>query len=91
MSQCGVRQLPAPHASALGNTTASGRNKNVAGLIASLLGGLGIHKFYLGRTGQGILYILFFWTFIPAIIAFVEAIRYFLMSEQAFEAQYGGA
>lgn len=43
-------------------------------LFAFFLGGLGVHKFYAGKIGQGIVYLLFCWTLIPAIIAFVEAI-----------------
>lgn len=43
-------------------------------LLALLLGGFGAHKFYSGRTGLGILYIVFCWTFIPATVALVEAI-----------------
>lgn len=43
-------------------------------LIAFFLGGLGIHNFYAGKIGLGILYIVFCWTFIPAIAAFVQAI-----------------
>jgi len=27
--------------------------------LALILGGVGIHKFYLGRVGQGVLYLLF--------------------------------
>ena len=43
-------------------------------LLAFFLGGLGIHNFYAGRTGLGVLYLIFCWTFIPAIAAFVQAI-----------------
>jgi TM2 domain-containing membrane protein YozV len=43
-------------------------------LWAFLLGALGAHKFYAGKAGQGILYLLFCWTYIPGIIAFIEAI-----------------
>ena len=43
-------------------------------LLAFFLGGLGIHKFYAGKSGSGFLYLIFCWTFIPAIIAFFEAI-----------------
>lgn len=43
-------------------------------LLAFLVGGLGIHNFYAGKIGLGILYLLFFWTFIPAFAAFVQAI-----------------
>lgn len=49
-------------------------NKIVYCVLAFLLGGLGIHKFYAGRTGKGILYILFCWTGIPNIIALIEFI-----------------
>lgn len=43
-------------------------------LLALLLGGLGIHNFYAGKAGLGILYIIFCWTFIPAFAAFIQAI-----------------
>ena len=43
-------------------------------LLALFLGGLGIHKFYAGKTAAGVLYLLFCWTLIPGILAFIEAI-----------------
>lgn len=43
-------------------------------LLAFFLGGFGAHKFYSGNTGKGILYLVFCWTSIPAIIAFIEFI-----------------
>lgn len=49
-------------------------NKVVYCLLAFFLGGIGIHKFYAGKIGSGILYILFCWTFIPSFIAFIEFI-----------------
>lgn len=64
------------------------KDKTVAALIALFLGWIGIHKFYLGESGLGIIYILFSWTGIPAIIAFFECIGLFLMSEQAFNAKF---
>src|SRR6185437_2049842 len=83
--KCGVRQIPL---SALGRTTAGGRNRIVAAVFAILLGGFGIHKFYLGRVGQGILYLVFCWTLFPAVIGFIEGIIYLTMSEQEFENKY---
>ncbi|HFF4522772.1 TPA: TM2 domain-containing protein, partial [Acinetobacter baumannii] len=53
------------------------------------LGGFGAHKFYLGKVGQGILYLIFFWTFIPAIIAFFEGIIYLCTSDEDFAKKYG--
>ncbi|MBA2874203.1 TM2 domain-containing protein [Thermaerobacillus caldiproteolyticus] len=64
------------------------KNKIVAGLLAILLGGLGIHKFYLGKLGQGILYLLFSWTGIPSIIGFIEGILYLVKSDEKFNQKY---
>lgn len=49
-------------------------NKIVYCLLAFFLGGIGVHKFYAGKTGTGILFILFSWTFIPCFIAFIDCI-----------------
>lgn len=49
-------------------------NKWVYVLLAFFLGGIGAHKFYAGKIGAGICYLLFCWTCIPAIIAFIEFI-----------------
>lgn len=49
-------------------------NKIAYVLLAFFLGGFGGHKFYSGKIGTGILYLIFSWTFIPSIIAFVEFI-----------------
>jgi TM2 domain-containing membrane protein YozV len=84
---CGVRQMASP--GPLGPTTAGGKNRIAAAIFAFLLGGLGIHKFYLGRIGQGVLYLIFCWTFIPAIIAFIEGIVYLTMSDESFSRKYG--
>ena len=49
-------------------------NKVVYLILAFFLGGIGIHKFYAGKIGSGILYLAFCWTAIPALIAFIEFI-----------------
>lgn len=66
-----------------------GKNKITAAILALVIGGIGAHKFYLGKPGQGILYILFCWTLIPSIISLAEAIIYFTMPKEQFRAKYG--
>jgi len=52
---------------------AAKKSPTTAVLLALFLGGLGAHKFYLGQTGLGVLYLVFCWTYIPAILGLVEA------------------
>ena len=35
------------------------KSRVAAGIFAILLGDLGVHKFYMGKIGMGILYLLF--------------------------------
>ncbi len=60
------------------------KSKVAAGLLGIFLGGLGIHKFYLGKIGMGILYIVFCWTYIPALIGFIEGIIYLCSTDENF-------
>ena len=64
------------------------KNKLAAALLAIFLGGLGIHKFYLRKVGMGILYLIFCWTGIPAIIGFIEGIYYLCISDQTINDKY---
>ena len=38
------------------------------------LGDIGVHKFYSGKIGMGVVYFLFCWTGLPAIIGLIEGI-----------------
>ena len=66
------------------------KSKTVAGILGILFGGFGIHKFYLGKPGLGLLYLIFFWTYIPALIGFIEGISYLIMDEAKFVNKFGG-
>lgn len=48
------------------------KDEAVGVLLALFLGCFGLHHFYLRRNGLGVLYLLFFWTGITAILGFVE-------------------
>ena len=64
------------------------KDKTTAALLAFFLGGFGVHRFYLGQTGKGILYLVFFWTLIPALVAFVDFIIFLTMAKEDFDAKY---
>ncbi len=69
----------------------SNKSRMSAALLAFFVGGFGVHKFYLGRSGMGVLYLFFFWTFIPSVLAFIEAISLFMMSDHDFDMKYNSA
>jgi TM2 domain-containing membrane protein YozV len=48
------------------------KDETIGVLFALLLGSFGIHHFYLRRDGLGVLYLIFFWTGIPALLGFIE-------------------
>lgn len=65
------------------------KSRTTAGILALLLGSVGAHKFYLGKVGIGLLYLMFTWTFIPSIIAIIEGIGYLNMSNEGFAKKFG--
>ena len=60
--------------------------KILAGVLAIILGGFGVHKFILGYTKEGVLQILmsFFSCGLAGIIPFVEGIIYLTKSDEEF-------
>lgn len=81
--ECGVRQPS--HRDASGSADS---DKVVAGVLALLLGGLGAHKFYQGNIKYGVLYLCFFWTAIPALVAFVEGILMLIADDDVYAEKY---
>ena len=73
--KCGVRQRsPVSKAALL--------------LLTFLFGGIGAHKFYLGKYWQGALYLVFFWTGIPALVSLVEFLIYIFTSSDRLNEKY---
>lgn len=73
---------------------AAKKNHIVAGLLAIFLGPLGIHKFYLGYSTQGLIMLLVsILTFglgavVMAIIALIEGVIYLVKTDQEFYYTY---
>lgn len=59
-------------------------NRREAGIIAIVFGGLGMHKFYIGKYGQGILYVIFCWSFIPFFLGIADGIHYLTENDEQF-------
>lgn len=62
--------------------------KVIAGILGILLGGLGIHKFYLGYTKEGIIQILLSLVCIGGILGLIEGIIYLTKSDEEFVKTY---
>ena len=67
--------------------------KIVAGILGILLGGLGIHKFYLGYTKEGIIQIVITICTCGAgsILGLIEGIIYLTKSDEDFVKTYVNA
>lgn len=86
--ECETRERTAPVLDQATRALTSHKSRSTAVILALVLGGLGFHRFYTGRTGTGILYMLFCWTGIPSVIGIVEGVRYAMMSDQEWEYRY---
>lgn len=64
------------------------KDRTVATLLAFFLGGIGLHQFYLGRIWQGVLYLLFCWTFVPLLLGFIDFLILLSMSDKRFNEKY---
>ena len=65
-----------------------GKSKYTAAFFAIIFGSIGLHKFYLGKWVQGIIYFLFIATGLPTVIGIIEGLRYLFMSKENFDNAY---
>lgn len=63
------------------------KDRTAAGILAVTLGGLGIHRFYLGQW-WGVFYLLLCWTTIPLLVSLVEGIVFLCSSQEQWDANY---
>ena len=64
------------------------QTKLIQSALAIFLGSFGAHKFYQGKTIQGVIYFLLSWTTLPMWISIAEGIRYLFMPVEDFYDQY---
>jgi TM2 domain-containing membrane protein YozV/predicted RNA-binding Zn-ribbon protein involved in translation (DUF1610 family) len=64
------------------------KTKTSAALWCFFLGGVGAHHFYLGNTVRGILYLLFCWIYIPALLSLIDLIVILCTNEERFDEKY---
>lgn len=68
------------------------KDKVVAALLAWFLGVFGAHKFYLGKTGAGIAYLIATFTIVgmlyTGIATLIDFISLLVMSKQEFDRKY---
>lgn len=67
------------------------KDKNVAAILALFAGSIGVHKFYLGRIGAGVLYLIFSFTFIPALLGLIDFFVLALMDKDEFDRRHNGS
>lgn len=84
-----AESCPRCQASFGAHESARSRSRIAAALLAFLFGGAGAHRFYLGQSGLGLLYVLFAWTLIPGLVSFVDFVRLLAMSDERFAAVHG--
>lgn len=72
-----------------GSEIAPEKNKLVAGLLGILLGGLGVHRFYLGDMTGGVIRILLnIACGAGALVGLIEGIIYLTKSDSDFQKIY---
>lgn len=67
-----------------------GKEKVVAGILGILLGGLGVHHFYLGSTMAGVIELIatFVTCGVAALVGLVEGVLLLVMSDEEFNQRY---
>lgn len=88
-----IFRLPEAESAPAGRPVAANdRNKYVAAALAFFLGVLGIHRFYLGRNGTGVVMLILSATLVGLLVtclwAFVDMVRYLIMSDAEFAHRY---
>ena len=91
----GYQPMQSVNPGAMTDWKAMGADKKmVAGILAILLGSLGVHKFILGYTTEGVIMLLVsvlscgVLAVVPSVIGIVEGIMYLTKSDEEFVRTY---
>ncbi len=62
-------------------------HRKIAIVLAIFLGWLGVHRFYLGQIGMGLLFLVLFaiWAPLAYFLALIDALRYAFMGDDDFK------
>ncbi|MGX9523807.1 TM2 domain-containing protein [Alcaligenes nematophilus] len=62
-------------------------HRKIAIVLAIFLGWLGVHRFYLGQIGMGLLFLVLFaiWSPLAYFLALIDALRYAFMGDDEFK------
>lgn len=60
-------------------------DRTTAAILAILLGGIGIHWFYVGKTIRGVIALLFCWILIPCLIGLIKGIQWLVNDDAYFQ------
>ena len=61
------------------------RSLTIAVLLALGGGFFGLHQFYMGRTRKGLWYLAFFWTGVPIVLGWIDAVRLARLDDVGFQ------
>lgn len=71
------------------NTVAHrGKRKGLTAVLAFLGGGIGLHKFYTGNWGWGLIYLALCTTGLPLVLSVIEFIRVLCLTQEEFDRRY---
>ena len=72
----------------------SGRSRGIAGLLAILVGAIGVHYFYIGKTGAGVVFLLAtllscgLLDVVTEIVSLIQGILFFTSTQEEFESRW---
>ena len=72
----------------------SGKSRGVAGLLALLLGTVGLHYFYMGKTQAGVIFLVItllscgILGMVTGIVSIIQGVLFFTSSQEEFERRW---